>query len=390
MSESKTKKVKDDFSGFSLLKGKFETPEGENEDGQAPDDDVEAGDKGIVEDPDELSEEAKRLAEGDKKLKEVEEVKKKIAAKKKAELEGTDTDEDEESTNDSDSNEDPIVTGLKGFVKNLYDKGTIDFDDTDEEFEASEEGIDKLVDKTVQNRINKWVEQLPDEFQKLLEFTENGGNAKQFLDVYYGNHSWENFKIESEEAQKLAVKESLRLAGESEEDIEEMVTEWLDNGTIEKRAKSAINKLQKHESSQKENIVLQQKEHAKKRFEAEKEYWDGFKKDLYSRDDVMGFKLTPKLKDKIWDSITVIDKKTGKTAYQNAVENKRETQLLFALQAANNFDISKLETQVKTKVSNEFNNLLKNYSKGTKEKISSGRTDEDYSTNPFEAFKNAK
>jgi hypothetical protein len=52
------------------------------------------------------------------------------------------------------------------------------------------------------------------------------------------------------------------------------------------------------------------------------------------------------------------------------------------------FDISKLEKQVETKVSNKFGKMLKNYSKTSKEKISGGSTygNEDGS-NPFAAFR---
>jgi len=280
-------------------------------------------------------------------------------------------------------------SAYKGFVKELYNKGVVDFDDTFEEFEESEEGIAKIVDKTVENRINKWQEGLNPEFVKFLEFTQSGGNPKQFLDIYYGNHSWENYSIDTEENQKLVVAESLRQSGESEEDIQDIVTEWFDNGTLEKRATSAIKKLQKNEQAQKEELVEIQKQYSEKQRKAQQDYWDNFKNELYNKDEILGFKLTPKLKDKLWDFISVPDKRTGRTAYQEAVENKNEATLLFALQAMNDFDINALEKQVKTKVSGSMSKLLKNYKSGdTKTKMSSGSTASYEDNNPFSAFKN--
>lgn len=88
--------------------------------------------------------------------------------------------------------------------------------------------------------------------------------------------------------------------------------------------------------------------------------------------------------------MTAVDKKTGKTAYQQALDNDTEASLLFALQSMNNFDISKLEKQVESKVSNKFNSLLKNYSKTSKEKISSGTTQQFEGDDPFKEFKKMK
>lgn len=374
------------FSNFSILKGEFakEDTASTNE----VDDDIKTGDETIIDEPD-------ALADGDKALEEV--IKKQEKAVKKG-SKSKEIDEEEEPIIDKNNNssakkpeteELEEASGIKEFTKNLYDKGILDFNDEDEEFEDSEEGIEKLINKTVQNRIDKWAESLPEDYAKMLEFVQNGGTPKQFLEVYYGNHSWEDFKIDNEEAQKVAIRESLRLAGESEEDIKDMIDEWEVNGTLEKRAKPAIAKLQKYEAAQKEQLVIEQKQKAEKLAAEQKEYWEGFKKDLFSKDEVAGFKLTPKVKEKLWDFMTVVDK-TGKTNYQKAVEQNKDSSLLFALQAMQGFDISKLEKQVESKVSSKYSAMFKNYANSTKNKISSGSSEEYREENPFSAFKNAK
>lgn len=382
MGKDKNKEEINPFAAFTVLKGEFEKPNTENE----VEDDVSSGDTTVVEDHDTLDEkslEAKRLAEGDKKLKEVIEKTTKVK-------EDTEITEVEDTTVIEEVDETKNTNLFKEFTKTLFDKGVVDFDDSDEDFEESEEGITKIVDKTVQNRINKWVDELPDEYTKFLEFVQNGGKPKDFLDIYYGSHSWEGFSIESEANQKVVIAESLRLSGDTEEDINDMITEWAENGTLEKRAKSALPKVQKHETASKQHIVEITKQKADKEKKEQKEYWDNFKKELYSKEELKGFKLTPKLKDKIWDHLTSIDKRTGKTAYQMKMETDKEASLLFALQSANDFDLSKLEKQVTTKVSKNFSDMLANRTKTSKEKISSGRTDESDETNPFLAFKSIK
>lgn len=378
------------FGAFKILKGEFAPPSDE--------DDIQDGEEGILkEEPNDLTEtsetEEDRLKKADKALEKIAE---RTAKKAKGEtIESSqfkesnfDNDSDYSDDLDNEAGENEETSAFKEFTKNLYQKGVLDFDDTDEDFEESEEGIEKLVNKTVGNRITKWVNDLPVDYSKFLEFVQSGGKPKDFLNVYYGNHSWESFDIEDENKQALAVEESLRLSGEDEDEIRDMVDEWRDNGTLEKRAKSALVKLQKNEAIQKQEIVEIQKQQAVKQKEAQKQYWDGFKNDLFSRENIKGFKLTPKLKEKLWDHMTAIDRSTGKTAYQNSIDNNNEASLLFALQSMLDFDISKLEKQVETKVSNKFGKMLKNYSKTSKEKISGGSTygNEDGS-NPFAAFR---
>ena len=392
--EVKVKELENPFAQFSVLKGEFAN-EPTSTTTIDNDDEITTGDETIIDDDKDAEAvklEAERIAKGDAELAKTIAKQEKALARKKALEEGnTEDEEDEEDPSKNGTNSNPTKdSAIREFVQGLSEKGIIDFDDKDEEFTDDEDGIETLLTKTVNNRIDKWAKTLPQDFSKLLEFVENGGSPKQFLDVYYGNHSWETFKVESEEAQKLAVTESLRLAGDSPEDIQEMVTEWADNGSLEKRAKSALVKLQKNETIQKEELTKIQKEHADKQRQSANEYWDTFKKDLYSKEDIKGFKLTPKVKDNLWSFMTQIDKKTGKTPYQLATETDKEASLLFALQAMNKFDISKLEKQVESKVANKYAGILKNYSKSSKEKISSGTTDTNYDTNPFAGFKNGK
>lgn len=375
--------VANPFSAFKLLKGEFVPPEPKEDEVES---DIETGDPALLKEDNNL-EEVDKLKKGDEVLKEVIDKQKKVV-KKAAEIE-EDTEDEEDTTNPTKKKVEEVdeTSGIKEFTKTLYEKGIVDFDDTDEDFEDSEEGIETIVDKTVKNRINKWAEALPEDYSKFLDFVQNGGEPKQFLEVYYGNHSWETFKIEDESAQRLAVKESLRLSGEAEEDIEDMVSEWEINGTLEKRAKSAVTKLQKHEQIQKANLLeIQKQKEAQKEQEA-KNYWDSFKKDLYAKEDIKGFKLTPKVKDKLWTFMTAVDKRTGKTPYEQAIEKNKDSSYLFAYLAMNDFDSGKLEKQVETKMSNKFSSMLKNYNSSSKEKISSGKTDDNYDTDPFAAFK---
>jgi hypothetical protein len=393
MSKGKEKKEKNPFAVFNLVNGGIIPP-----DDNLPDDsDVRTGkdDAEIVDNEQfpELTEE-ERLAKGTKaieeNIKKAEEIRRKkeeAAAKALEQVEPGTSEEDE----DEDQDEGNVETNpLKVFAKNLYEKNVLDFNVDDKEFEATEDGLEKLVSKTVDNRINKWVDSLPDEYSKFLQFVQDGGKPKDFLDIYYGNHSWQDFEVDSLEAQKIAVKESLILAGETPEDADDIISDWETADKLEDRAKKALIKLQKHETQSKAEILNKQKEAAEKQRNAEKAYWDTFKKDLYGKSELMGFKLTDKIKDQLWEFMTIPDKKSGKTQYQTAVENNKDSSLLFALQAMQGFDITKLEKQVKTKVASGLADMLRNSDSGSKGRISGGRNAEPKNEDPFALFAKAK
>lgn len=369
---SKEKQEVNPFSEFTVLKGEFTAP------AENVESDITTGKETILPEVDEI--EAERIAAGNAALEA--QIAKTIKTKKSDLAASTKETEETEEVEETDT------TGIKEFTESLYKKGIIDFNSTDVSFENSEEGIETLINKTVENRINNWSNNLPDDYHKFLEFVEAGGQPKEFLNVYYGNHSWNDFDISNDENQKAAVKESLRLAGEDPNDIEEIVTEWYDSGTLEKRAKSAITKLQKHEAAQKAEIVEITKQRDLQRQADERKQFESFKQELYSKDEIKGFKVSDKQKDKLWDFMTVTDR-SGKTGYDKALESNKDAAYLFALQAMNNFDITKLEKQVETKVVKGINNIFKNYSTSSKQGISSGTTEEIEETSPFAAFKKA-
>lgn len=372
MSKNKEEKIENPFNTFDILKGQFIQP---------PNDDTDDNTDDTPLDNDEEQDEPEFSQESEDALNKV--IEQQSKAKDKANTAKTDND-DESEEDDSEDNTNQS-NGYIDAIKDLSQKGILEFDS--DEIEDSEEGLEKAINETVNNKIKKHIAGFGDEALDFLAFIENGGNPRDFISTYYGNESWEDFSLESESAQKTAIRESLRLAGESPEEIEDLITTYEDTGILEKRAKVAKDKLIKKEAEQKVQLIELQKQRDAAEKEANRKYWNDFKSDLDKKEDLKGFKLTPKLKESLWKHMTMIDKSTGKTAYQLAIENDRDAQLLFALQSMNKFDISKLEKQVESKVVSKVSGILKNYQPSSKEKISSGRTHVDKDgEDPFALF----
>ena len=162
------------------------------------------------------------------------------------------------------------------------------------------------------------------------------------------------------------------------------------SGILEKKAKAALTKLQNAEKGYQEQVVEAQKKYdAEQKVLAKKQY-EEFKEKLYAKEEIQGFKLTPKMKDNLWDFIMKPDK-TGKTGLQKHNETNENAQFMYAYLAMNDWDLTKLEKQVKNKVNSELASKLTNFKDG-RSKIKSGQSDsfsQEKSTGNFSAFKQA-
>ena len=279
-------------------------------------------------------------------------------------------------------------SSLKVFASWLGDKGLVDYDE--ETFEDSEDGLKKLMSSTVDREVENYKKSLPDDVHKLVEFIEAGGNPKNFIDTYYGSASWNDFDIDDDDSQKTVLKEYLKAQGEDEEDINETIDTYEVSGILEKKAKGALNKLQAYEKQYQDQIFEQQKKYDVEQKAVAKKQYEDFKADLYAKEDIQGFKLTPKLKDNLWDFIMKPDK-TGKTGLQKHNETNTNAQYMYAYLAMNDWDLSKLERQVKTKVNSELASKLSNFKDG-RSKLKTGQSDgfgSEKSSGNFSAFRQA-
>ncbi len=316
---------------------------------------------------------------------ETKEVKKEIKEEPKQEEKEETKEVIESESPESDTEE---SSSLKVFASWLGDKGLVDYDE--ETFEDSEDGLKKLMSSTVEKEVEKYKQSLPEDVHKLVEFVEAGGDPKQFMDLYYNQSSWADFKLEDESDSKTVLKEYLKAQGEDEEDINETIDTYEISGILEKKAKTALTKLQNAEKGYQEQLVeVQKKYDAEQKVLAKKQYED-FKEELYSKEELQGFKLTPKMKDNLWDFIMKPDK-SGKTGLQKHNETNKNSQFMYAYLAMNDWDLSKLEKQVKNKVNSELASKLSNF-KDSRSKLKTGQSDgftQEKANGNFSAFKQA-
>ncbi len=354
------------FDGFDILNGGSPPKKVE----------IKSEDKVDLKD-DELSEDELAALEAASKLNKQKPAK--VTSKKDTE----ETIEEQEETEEIEEEENPIAV----FGKWLSEENVLDLEETDKlETEAD---LKRVTKKTIQNGIEKYKDSVPEDGKKFLEFLEQGGKPDDFHKYYYGNGSFEGFDITSEENQKYVIEESLKLEGHDDEYIKEELADIEDTGKLDKKAGVHLKKLQKIEKENKALLLESQKTFAKQQEEARQTEWEEFKKGLYDKEAIGGFKLSEKSKDNLWNYMTkVVNKKEGFTQYQIDANSNGDARYMAAYLQMNKWDTSSLEKMVESKKTSELRSKLggftdtRNKQKGSPSKI----TKEEVDLNPFAGF----
>lgn len=286
--------------------------------------------------------------------------------------------------------DEPETNGLAIFAKELSEKGLLELGDEDKI--ESDEDLFKAYQKTIKKAVEEDRTGRPEDAQRFLEFLDNGGDPKEFHKLYYGDGAtFEEFQMESEEDQEYVTRQALELEGLTAEEIDDEIADLKDLGKLDKKAAIHLRKLQKIEKEQKKALLESQKEHAKKLEERKLAEWTEFKKGLFEKEEISGFKFNDKMKNDTWDYMTkIVDRKQGLTQYQIDSQSNPDARYMFAYLLRNKWDIKALEKQVTTKAVSKLATKLNNYT-DSRSKITKGTTakNKDDGSNPFAGFRDS-
>jgi len=268
----------------------------------------------------------------------------------------------------------------KDVAKHFYDEGILT--GLDEDMEDSPEAFQKMIEKTVEDRVAKYKDSFQDPTAKqFLEFIENGGEASQFIQATTGldySKISEEHVSDDIDAQKQILRNWYSEQGESQEDAEDMIQAFEDSGHLEKRSLAGLKKLQKKQDSAKQELVEQQKQQAETRREDNQKILTKLKDDIDSSENIGGFPVSKKEKGDFYNYITKVDPKTGKTGLM-AASSDEKNQLLMSYLYFKEFNFDKLEKKAKTKETKNLEAALGRYSDGSSKQKSRQRTKTDKS-----------
>lgn len=397
MSEKKkeVKEVENPFGAFDALKmDPKSSPFGDNlemvfEDEQTPKIETPKKKEEVTDEVEETKDkpapkiEDKKESKADTKDPKVSKPEPVVEVEETEETENTEEVEEEETTEDN---------NLHIFYSYLSEEGLVIPLEEGKKVE-SEDDFKSVIQNTINTGIENYKTSKPEDVQKFIEFVDNGGDPRMFHKLYYEQRSWKDIDPSKEPNQELVIREAYAQAGWDQEDIDAEIQDKKDLGKLGSLAEKLHKKLIAEEDDNKQSLLEAQKEYRKTQEAKANKEWEEFKDNLYKKEELNGFKLTKKLKDDLWDYITKPDKKSGKTKLQAHNETNTDSQFLYAYLAMNNWDMSKLEKQVKTKVTSELAAKLKNTT-DSRSKVSKGASDgfkdkKSDGKNPFSAFKTA-
>lgn len=290
--------------------------------------------------------------------------KKKATKEEVEEVEDTSEDDDDSEEDDEDD-----ATVFQEFANHMNDKGIFDMEEGAKI--TSEEDLEALQVRQIEKGIDAYKEAIPEDGQKFLEFIQDGGNAQDFHKHYYNEVSYEEFDISSDANQEAVIRESLKLEGLSDEEVNDDIADFKDLDKMEKKAGTHLRKLQRAEKQQKKILLDTQKRYADQQDADNKKALEDFKDGLYKSDKIGDFVFTKKMKDDTWKYMMSQDKKTGKTQYQVDQEKDETARYMMAYLMKNKWSLKDLEKTVKSKVTSDFKSKLNRFS-DQKNKLKSG------------------
>lgn len=318
------------------------------------------------------------LEKTEKELEEIEDKKEEESSKEEEETEEKEETKveaeaetkEETKTEDEDSEDSEELSAIGEVAKYFGEKGVLSFDE--ENFEDSEEGFESAIVQTIENKVQNYKDSLSEMSKQYIEYLEDGGRPQDFIEM----HSMPDFSqvdpdkmSENENTQKAVVREFLRAQKYSAEEIDEEIQDYEDSGILDKKADRALGKLVRAQEEDKHRFIENQKQEKIRQQQREVETLDNLKKDIESREEIMGFKISKKDQSNFYDYLTKFDRKTGKTQMMTDAENDPDAQLKMAYLYYKGFDFGDIEKKTKTKQARNLKNNLDKFHRDGRNKV---------------------
>lgn len=366
--EEKKSEELNDLSVFSKLMSDVLPPKPEEEGGELKINNL------LDFDNDPESKEKEDL-EGDTKKKDEPAKKTPKADEEEEDEEFEEEEEIDEDSQEIDEEEENVYTI---WAKDLSKNGTIEIP---EGFEIkSEEDLQEAVGHTITTYVKEGVEaykkSLGEESLKFIEFVENGGNPAKYIE-YKSSTKVSNLTSEAiaddEDLQKKLIGAYLKSQDFDDDEIEAKITKYEASGILEDEAETALKRLKKIEEKRESELLENAKRQKEENKIAYEKHLTELEADINKKEELAGFKLTPKAKKDFFSYITKPVSKDGKTALMIDNEKDPEAQLKMAWLMFNKFDFSKLEKKIETKAASKLKEKLSNYS-DSREKMAGSKT----------------
>ena len=278
--------------------------------------------------------------------------------------------QEEQEENQQQEEEDDEESPFTIFAQNLLSSDTVEIELDDEgnplkEYEASEEGLKEIIEDTIDKKVNDRFVQFENDLQEIevypglsakdfLDYVQNGGNPRDFVDLV-SNTDYTEVDTSDEDNQRYLIEDKLKLDGLSSEEIEEILQDYIDSGSLEKHAKIAHKFLVKNQELKQQELIKNQEKAKKQQELQDQEDFEEFKEQVLNVDKTLGISMSEKEKKGFLEYLTKPINKSGSTQYQIDSDNsKRLEAAYFTFKGG----LKNIEKKVETKESKKLLDAL--------------------------------
>lgn len=272
-----------------------------------------------------------------------------------------DEEDSEEEINDEDK------TPYQILMEDLVEKGVL-YADEDKEYDVSEDGIQELLEDTVNARLGSLFQENED-LAMLYDIVQNGGTIQDVMQMY-GQVNYSELDMSDEGTQEQVVIDYYTAKGLSEDRISRLINSSKDDGTFGNEVQEAYTSLVQSQKAQMQEYLNSLEERKIEQEEYAREQLVTLRQTINSIEEIQGFKMDKRTRDDFFNYMTQ-PTKSGMTRLQEDAQDY-EKQLVMAFMYYTNFNSEDLQKRATTNVADRLSKALKSQKDSNIRSASSG------------------
>jgi hypothetical protein len=265
-----------------------------------------------------------------------------------------DFDEDFEDSDEEVDYEDEDKTAYQILMEDLVEKGVL-FADEDKEYDIDEDGIEELLEDTVNARVGSLFQENED-LAMLYDVVQNGGSIQDVMEIY-GEVNYSELDMSDEGTQEQVVIDYYTAKGISEDRIARLIDSSKDDGSFDNEVEEAYSALVNSQRAQMREYLGNLEQNKIDEQEYAMEQMVTLRQTINSIEEIQGFKMDKRTKNDFFNYMTQ-PSKNGMTRLQEDAQDY-DKQLVMAFMYYTNFNAEDLQKRATTNVSEKLSKALK-------------------------------
>ena len=267
-------------------------------------------------------------------------------------------DEDDYSEEDFEDSEEEIddedKTAYQILMEDLVEKGVL-YADEDKEYDIDEDGIEELLEDTVNARVGSLFQENED-LAMLYDVVQNGGSIQDVMEIY-GEVNYSELDMSDAGTQEQVVIDYYTAKGISEDRIARIIDSSKDDGTFGNEVQEAYSALVNSQRAQMQEYLEGLEQNKIDEQEYAMEQMVTLRQTINSIEEIQGFKMDKRTKDDFFNYMTQ-PTRNGMTRLQEDAQDY-DKQLVMAFMYYTNFNSEDLQRRATTDVSDKLSKALK-------------------------------